>query len=554
MKKFLSALTALSIIFALTTPAFANSTDNEPIDLTLNCVSVINDDIEFPLNAEMVFDENTIHFSESDCYECEYEVDKSLLQSEIILTAKNENSDFSLSLTDENAVILNRQSENGKISIDEFQFDKYYQFRLTIDGNTYAGEFGAIFETCNVIYIDIDYVLINEYSNLTRANQSFAHEVENNNTYMVSDIVSSGRTIVGTPSSVNDVDFYRIYLNYPDLYNSHYANGTLDITLSSRASSINAYVIKLYILENGQLLMKDISLNATGKCRYTRYLNTYGYRDFYISVTPVSAAVDPNTEYYLNVNYTGAYTFYSQKQSKIGNLETWNTQFLDELTCIYDNYTEPFITVNNTGDTDCMSEGCAIASYAMALRNVNATITGKDFRTGFTGNLYADPFTTMLANINNNGTSLENFEENTLILSEDPCYTYRATLISNFKINGNTLYSHCYDLELSNSVDLETALDYILEHNGNYGAIVTFTNPYYGTTHYITFTGKDDSQTNLIDKYTVFDPSGTTFAHAKGLKFRNCITYTTIGASHMELDYAVAIHYFNRNSQPFTIS
>lgn len=548
MKKILATIVCLSSVITLAKPVFADTGIPENSDLTVKYVSVINDDEAFPLNAELEFVEGSIHFSETECYECEYEVDKSQLRAEIILSSKDESSDFSFSLTDEDTTIVDMQSQDSELSIASFQFDKYYQFRLTTNGNIYAGEMGIIFETCNVIYIDFSYLLISSYSGLQRSNQSFLYEVENNNRYVLGDAVYSGRTIIGTPENEDDVDYYYIDLSGSEFDNSHYANGTLDITLSSRASSINTYIIRLYILENGQLLMKDISLSATGRCRYIRYVNTYGYRKFYISVTPVSATVDPNTEYYLNVNYTGTYTFYSQKKGKIGNLETWNTQFLDELTSADG---KPFITVNNTSDKDHMSIGCAIASYAMALRNVNATIQGKDFRTGFTGNLYADPFTVMMANTGIDGTSMTNYSENTLP-NNDPCYIYRTNLINRFTINGNALYSHCYDLELYNSVDLETALDYILEHNGNYGAIITFRNSY-GNTHFMVVTGKDDSQTDLKNKYTVFDPSGTTFAHAKGLKYKLCITYATTEAYHMELSDVVAIHYFNKNSQPFTI-
>lgn len=550
MKKILATIVCLASVITLATPVFAVTEIPDNSDLTVKYVSVINDDEAFPLNAELVFDEGSIHFSETDCYECEYEVDKSQLRAEVILSSKDESSDFSFSLTDENATVFDMTSQDSELSIASLQFDKYYQFRLTMSGNIYAGEMGIIFETCNVVYIDFSYLLINSYSSLQRSNQSFMYEIENNNNYSQADTIYPGRTMVGTPSNINDTDYFYIDtgLNNPTMFNSHYANGTLDITLSSPSSSINTYIIKLYTVENDELIFETTSLSATGKCRYIRYVNTYGYREFYISVTPVSAAVYPDTEYYLNVNYTGTYTFYSQKKGKIGSLETWNTQFLDELTSADG---KPFITVNDMNDTDHMSVGCAIASYAMALRNVNATIPGKDFRTGFTGNLYADPFTVMMANSGIDGTSMTNYSENPLP-NNSPCYIYRTNLISRFTVNSNTLYSHCYYLGLYNSVDLETALDYILEHNGSYGAIITFTNSY-GNTHYMVVTGKDDSQTDLKNKYTVFDPSGTTFAHAKGLKYSSCVSYTRTGAHHMELSDVVAIHYFNRNSQPFTI-
>ena len=80
------------------------------------------------------------------------------------------------------------------------------------------------------------------------------------------------------------------------------------------------------------------------------------------------------------------------------------------------------------------SAGCVIASYAMILRNLNATTSRSryDFRTGSNGYLAADPFTVMLAN-----TSWPSIDENsdgsyTAATTADPVYASHGRIASAF--------------------------------------------------------------------------------------------------------------------------
>lgn len=95
--KLISGLIALSIAASTLLP-IAVSADTNTEERKLINVSPINEDDDFPLYADIEFSESSIHFIDVDCYECEYGVDKSRLESSIILRAKENDTEFEISL------------------------------------------------------------------------------------------------------------------------------------------------------------------------------------------------------------------------------------------------------------------------------------------------------------------------------------------------------------------------------------------------------------------------------------------------------------------------
>lgn len=129
---------------------------------------------------------------------------------------------------------------------------------------------------------------------------------------------------------------------------------------------------------------------------------------------------------------------------------------------------------------------------------------------------------------------------------------WREKLVSNFKINGKTLYSHRIQVgNMTESKKME-CLDAVLNLNGQYKAIISFKNKN-SCTHFMVVTGYNRNEIDAKNRYIVLDPLGTTFSQAKGLKFGLCPIYKMENAWHMEFDDMVTIDYINQNSADFQI-
>ncbi len=555
--KLISKLVALSIAISTLLPITVFADTNTEERKLIN-VSPINEDDDFPLYADIEFSESSIHFIDVDCYECEYGVDKSRLESSIILRAKENDTEFEISLcSNETGYEESFVSADSELSISGLEYDTYYEFSLDYSGKNYIGSIGMIFEACNMVYLDLFY-LRNEFNDeiQTYANIGFQHEGTdetkiNNDTFEDADDIVLGQTVNAKVDKNYDIDYYYIgNLMSSDYNGTAFTNGNLQIVFNSNNNPSVSLKIELYAKRGDNYKKIGSGIPTINGCQFIAYQNSNGDKQFYICVKSLKSTGTAKIPYYFNVNYNASRPFYSQKVGKIHGINLWNTQYLDKLT--FPNYSnKKFITTDDTNDYDVMKSGCALASYAMVLRNVNATMGGKDFRTGFTGSLYADPFTAMLSNIGSNGSELKNLSANTLSNSE-PDYLWREKLVSNFKINGKTLYSHRIQVgNMTESKKME-CLDAVLNLNGQYKAIISFKNKN-SCTHFMVVTGYNRNEIDAKNRYIVLDPLGTTFSQAKGLKFGLCPIYKMENAWHMEFDDMVTIDYINQNSADFQI-
>lgn len=547
--KLISGLIALSIAASTLLP-IAVSADTNTEERKLINVSPINEDDDFPLYADIEFSESSIHFIDVDCYECEYGVDKSRLESSIILRAKENDTEFEISLcSNETDYEESFVSADSELSISGLEYDTYYEFSLNYSGLNYIGSIGMIFETCSSVYLDVNY-MINEFDSeiQTYANMSYQYEKEDNDTEDYADVIVLGRTVSATVSKNYDVDYFYINLTSPQYKNTRFSNGTFKILLSTNGNTSVYLTMRLFAVRDGALKSIATGISTTNGSQFIYRNNNSEDNEFYLCITSSNTVSASKPKYYLNVNYNASTPFYSQKVSNINGMYLWNTQYLDQLTF---NNGRPFITTDNLTDYDNMSYGCAIASYAMALRKMNATLNGKDFRTGYVGDLYADPFTAMLANMDNDGSSLRNFTSNTLPYNQ-PYELYREDLVSHFKYISKSVYSHCYWVKGESEQNIKKALDAILDKNGSLGAIITFTNSS-GNPHFMYVSNYNTDANGPDYRYTVYDPSGTNFSHAKGIRFGLCVSHTREGVHKMNFTDIVGIHYINTLANDFDI-
>lgn len=556
--KLLCGFLALCLIIPTMLSVIAYADTNADTRKLVN-VSPINEDEEFPLYADIEILESSVKFIDVDCYECDYGVDKNKLESQIVLRAKDDDVEFSISLCNEETGYQESfVSDDLIISIPDLEYDKYYEFSLDYCGVNFIGSIGMIFETCSTVYLDLNYIYnesaseIQTYSNIGFQYEGTDENDVNNDTFDDADAIVFGQTVNADVSKNYDIDYFYISnLMSTDYSGTGFANGNLQIVLNTNNNPSISLKVELFAKRGDDYIKISTGITNPNGGQFIVHQNDSGDKQFYVCVKSLKSTSTSKIKYYLNVNYNSSKTFYSQKVGKIHGMNLWNTQYLDKLT--FPNYSnKKFITTDNMDDYDVMRYGCALASYAMVLRNVNATMDGKDFRTGYIGDLYADPFTVMLSNIANDGRKLQNFSSNTLSSSE-PDYIYRERLVGNFKINGKTIYSHRIQVGGKTESEKMKCLDAVLNLNGKFKAIISFKNSN-NCTHFMVVSGYNRNENDPKNRYIVFDPLGTTFSQAKGLRFGLSSAYTQTGIWHMEFSDMVTIDYINQNSAEFQIS
>lgn len=226
--KLISKLVALGIVISTSLP-IAVFADTNTDERKLINVSPINEDDDFPLYADIEFSESSIHFIDVDCYECEYGVDKSRLESSIILRAKENDTEFEISLcSNETDYEESFVSADSELSISGLEYDTYYEFSLNYSGLNYIGSIGMIFETCSSVYLDVNY-MINEFDSeiQTYSNMSYQYEKEDNDTEDYADVIVLGRTVSATVSKNYDVDYFYINLTSPQYKNTRFSMAPL---------------------------------------------------------------------------------------------------------------------------------------------------------------------------------------------------------------------------------------------------------------------------------------------------------------------------------------
>lgn len=218
-------------------------------------------------------------------------------------------------------------------------------------------------------------------------NTTTISETENNNSISTADNLSCNNIMSGAISSSSDVDYYSYFAP---------ATGYIDIQLGVSATA--NYDIVLYNSNGNVLATSNTNGNGYGESiRYYVSINNV----YYIKVYPHSTTSSYSGAYnlYVSYPYSTTNTWYPQINAVATDTYTrWNTYKLDNL--YYNNGTsKPFMINDSTNDY--MYQGCAIASVAMVLHNLNAKTvdTIVDFRTGFKGHAFADPFTVAMANI-----------------------------------------------------------------------------------------------------------------------------------------------------------
>lgn len=327
-------------------------------------------------------------------------------------------------------------------------------------------------------------------------------ESESNNTISTAKEIKINEVLSGTISSTSDVDYY---------YFEPKATGYCDITLGVPTGCNYNYAI----YDSTGTLIYTVANNASGLGENYRKAVVNGSR-YYIKVYSSSGS-STSKEYSLYITPpTGANkTWYSQVNSTV-NKHEWNNNHLNRL---YGNYSSKVFIDDNYNTPDIMSSGCAISSIAMVLHNMNAktSVAFTDFRTGFKGYMYADPFTVYLAH---NGLTSAPIESN-----------------SRFEYNDKSIELRYYDVNTSaGTKKVQNIGSYfnknIVVHSGTLsdakaqlsshpqGVIIRFNKS--GNSHYVVMVPSNTDSNG----YVIYDPGTQTESKGNGVSLSSSYVMT----------------------------
>lgn len=269
-------------------------------------------------------------------------------------------------------------------------------------------------------------------------------------------------------------------------------------------TSLKAAVVPAYLTDNVKWSSSDESVVLIDKNG-----SFCALREGKATITAVCGEFTASCE--VEVRSDTAYTWYSQHNMYSGG---WDASQLGSLYFSAGGSYKRYMIDGYNSNQDWMDEGCAIASCAMVLHNLGATMTdGYDFRTDTHGNLEADPYTVSLANSRNKGS-----EDGKGRLYNNPIYIANSTVASKFTANGEPLSA-----KISYSPTKKAIKEALDEHPE--GVIVKFKRGY--NTHYIVFTEciNPDAAKASDYEFIVCDSAAYDAADGDHVKFEDCASY-----------------------------
>ena len=501
MNKLLFKYMSISIIIAM---LICSSTQfvfaEESGDILSNEIRIINpsnDDSNFPLNTNVDISEESIRYNKNDepLYGFEYELDGENLDFDLIFSLKENFDIFDdykmdiLNTDNDRRVFSEKTDKDSAIIVSDLSVGTTYDFSIKLTGDSvmseYLGKFTIVVELDSSLTIDLFYQN-SMTKGLVTTYTPPSNESEPNNTRNQANTIRSGISIIGS-FLTNDDDYF--------CYTAPSGNNiSLDITLSV-SENMAAHII-LYDSSGKYIVQLASDYSSLGFGIHYRLNNVTPGAKYYICVGKTYSESSTD-KYYLTVNYSIKNAWYSQFAASVGGVDYWNPNKLDQLSITYvdkNGTIKQPVFIDGKTSGHWMTEGCCIASLAMMLRNMNKTMLGYDFRTGYKGNLMADPYTVVLANCKINGMSITS-NSTSLTLSNNPILvSYYYDVASRFGATVKTF-------ACSNETQLKELID-------EYGYVAV----YFNNKHFMVLTGYNTTGSTFADRFIVCDPAAKTYS------------------------------------------
>lgn len=460
--------------------------------------------------------ENTIEYTKMDTpmYSSQYALNSDKLKLDVIVTPKDSFSDYvtmEFVLSDcINDSVIGCKKETNKYILSDLTVSKAYAFNIKLAKSNsiieMAGEFAVNVEIDNSIVLDL---LYSRVENQTTQQSRIApiNEFEPNNTQNQADLLSNGVSTIGKFTTSADVDYF--YYDVPQSV----PGGVVNLDISVSVPTGTKTTMRVYCTAAGY---NTTIASTTGCGRNLHINNALSGGRYYVKLTQSYGS--SNSNYYITVNQAIGKAWYSQKIASIGSVDYWNPNKLNTLTITKGSEALKCFLNNGSANitTYWFGTGCGVASAAMALRNMNKTMYGYDFRTNYTGQMMADPFTAMLANCNINGTTM-NANTTSLTVSVGPNYFTSSNIKNKFGVNKKCKSENT--LTCVNETQLRELID-------QYGSVLVYLR---GSTwnHFMVFTGYNTTGSTFARRFRVYDSCSTSYSTGANVLLSN----TTSGYS-----------------------
>lgn len=425
-------------------------------------------------------------------------------------------------------VFTNAAKCEETLSVSELSVGKGYKFNVILGSDSvtasYAGQFTIQIEWSSTLVVDLFYRLANlEGDGAAYASDLQEHD-DRNDSITGADVLLHNKKMFGTIKS-GDVDYFsyssanKVSEEDPE-EDDRTGVANLDFTLTLTPG---ANICMEFFDENNTSVRKYETKGKSSKI-YCRLANIPICAIYKIKITTDSSST---VSYELSPSYEFALAWYGQHTSKDDNGVYWNSNKLDTLKLTCGGATKIVFKQGAQRGDHWMDTSCGIVSAAMILRNLGKTMNGYDFRTNYSGEMMADPFTVILANCETNGTGMN---QNSTSLSAKSTHTpddfYRY-------IVGDAFGAKQERRGNPSEADLRGMVDkykYVMVYfsNGSSG-------------HWMVITGYNTSGLSFNQRFVVCDPAANSYATG----YNVALEKTTSGYSTMTVsNITSAVSYY----------
>lgn len=520
MKKVFKGLTGCVLAAGILTTNLALPVSAEQIisdSMITNIVCPSNDDPDFPFDIDIDVAKNSINYIYLDepIYGFDHILNDDLLDVSMVFSLKEDYLDYDwydlqILNPDYSSEIFSDSAEKDQsISISGISVGKTYKFNADLNScsvsSEFVGEFTIQSELDGSLSIDCFY----QQSLCEGGITTYTAPNDENDVYSG---LQNGVSTVGTLPDANDEDSF--WFDVPQSVPGGVVN--LDISLS--VPSGISISMEISCAKNNYY--KKIT-SKVGKGIFLRIPIAYMGARYNITLKRNSGS--SSGKYYLTLNQDIGNAWYGQFVSTIGSVDYWNPNKLDSLKLTCGGVTKTVFKQGAEKYTNWMDTSCGIVSAAMILRNLGKTMNGYDFRTNYSGDMMADPFTVMLANCESNGIGMN---QNSKSLSANASRTpddFNRFIIGNaFGVN-NERKENLSETSLKNMVN---TYKYVMVYFGS---------------HWMVITGYNASGSSFNQRFIVCDPAAKSVATGYNVP----LAKTTSGYSNMTVgDITSAVAFY----------
>ncbi len=572
MTRIFKKITALAMAAvtagALGLGAAAEAVETVPETALPEVYCPVNDDPEFPFNIELDIAENSVRYIDLDepVYGFESILDEEALDFKMNVSLKDEFKDFEsykfeLFTSDYSDKLFSQSAGNGEtITVPDMLTAKGYKLSATLKSDSltadYGGQFSIQVELDSTVVVDLFYQLAGmEGSAAPYVNEVQENDAANNNIETPDYLGYAG---IDASIMTGDVDYfkYKVPEWIGDDGEEVIDRGVANITFCFKTKGWNIPNCTVEITEENGNPVKSLQFDAILRTSYYVRIPNAPLQGSYI--IKIMGEKDLKAQYTLTPSCNFGQAWFGQYSSKEPDaeasatikdsmIEYWNANKLDTIEqysakndTYYPVLLESYPPTSNNDDV--FATACGVVSSAMIFRNLGATMTGYDYRTGQSGEFQADPFTALLSNCGYDGYEL-------LSMTKSPNNPNRY-LWPNDPDNKEDDYPDAWNEGIGNKfglsyVKIDKTESSIRNAIGAHGYVLVYFDENTEKQHFMVMTRLDYGSGDLCDKAYVLDPAATTYSAGTGYKGNGILlSQTTSGHSNAKMANISSVGYF----------